>query len=111
VNRCAVYDCDRPVKARHLCRDHYWRWMNGRFNAEADDEAGELTYARSAVPLVCLCEQPRPDEMGMCTRCGRLIVTFAHANRGQYQETYPMAWQRAEELGLGVGDDNRRGRP
>lgn len=99
VSRCAVLGCSEPVSSRHLCERHYRSWAEQRLVDEAGPDAGELRYDAN-VPLVCICEQPRPDGLGMCTACGRLIVTFAHACREAYREAYPVEWARAEGLGM-----------
>jgi len=55
---------------------------------------------REPEPVVCICEEPRPDAIGMCQECGRKVVTFALANRDRYRERYPMEWERAVQLSL-----------
>jgi hypothetical protein len=61
-------------------------------NTRVDDDAN--------TPLVCVCRSPQPDAIGMCVRCGRLVVTFAHACRERYEAAYPVEWLRAVRLGL-----------
>ena len=100
MNQCAVYGCGQAVKARHLCRQHYWSWMTGFFTDEAETNAGQLNHALKPTPLVCVCERPQPDGLGMCVRCGRLVVTFAHACQDRYMAQYSEEWQRAVELGM-----------
>lgn len=52
-------------------------------------------------PLVCVCARPEPDRLGMCARCGRLVVTFAHGrSRETWRRAYPELWERAIKQGL-----------
>ena len=44
---------------------------------------GEACESPAHEPLVCECRYPRPDAVGECTRCRRLVITIdavtAHA--------------------------------
>ena len=47
---------------------------------------GEACESPAHEPLVCECRYPRPDAVGECTRCRRLVITIdavtAHAAAG-----------------------------
>ena len=91
---CEVPGCVQVHSARGMCNVHYKRWRRG---APLDG-----AVVREPASGICTCEQPHIDEIGMCTKCGRLVVTFAHgnANRVAYRKLYPVEWARAVDLGL-----------
>jgi hypothetical protein len=100
---CAVLDCPELVKSRHLCPRHYNQWNARRRLDPHTTLAGFLSQeSTEPEPLVCLCDPPRPDSMGVCEECARLVVTFAHGetNRERWREHYPAEWDRAVQLSM-----------
>jgi hypothetical protein len=89
MRRCDL--CGRAYKARGLCSHHYEQWRQGRLEIEAP--------LLSTGAVVCSCSEPQPDPLGQCRRCGRLVVTFAHARRERFQTNWPEEWARAEATG------------
>lgn len=111
--KCAVTACRAPAIARRLCSRHYQQWRTGTLDEPHASAAGRVLpydpakwwrprrYASAPVPVVCVCRVPSPDHIGMCTDCGRKVVTFAHpAVAARYEALYPEEWERALDLGL-----------
>lgn len=91
---CAADGCPRNAAYGRLgmCRYHYNEDLARRH------ETGELAN----VPPVCVCEDPEPDGLGQCARCGRLVVTYVHSRPLQdvYARAWPVEWARAVRLHL-----------
>jgi len=98
---CAVEGCDEAVKARHLCPRHYRLYQANRLTEPHTTLAGFLAHPDPEdEPLVCICLTPIPDAIGACAACGRLVVTYARANREVYRDQWPTEWHRAVQLSL-----------
>lgn len=97
---CAVVACYEPVKARHLCARHYKVWARGQPLPSHTPVGGRRLGPGEDDAVVCLCRFPHPDSIGECAGCGRLVVTYAHANREQFAAAWPLQWERATRLGL-----------
>jgi hypothetical protein len=90
MSTCIVRHCTNDASTRNLCAHHFaLHRTHGNIRQGLPDEHE---------PLVCVCTWPRPDAIGQCDTCARLVVTFAHANVKRYRDTYPDEWNRAVRL-------------
>jgi hypothetical protein len=63
---CSIDGCEQVPRVRGLCSYHYKRWSYLGFPRRWIPDCDP-----ASVPVVCVCDTPRPDVIGECAVCGR----------------------------------------
>lgn len=76
TTRCAIGGCDRAVYVRGLCRPHHepGRCLTCGRQLGQGPQTG---YHPRCEPTTCTCADPRPDPIGECGRCRRLVLSHS----------------------------------